>query len=145
MNHAGTVLSDDSGFRRLVGYDVEIGDGCATLRLELGPRHLNRSDVLHGGVIMTLLDAACGYACTGGHDDPDYRGLVTVSMTTNFIGVIDSGLVRVEAKVTGGGRKLVFAEGRVFDAGETLIATGAGTFRRMRGRARTVDRGDTTE
>ncbi len=135
MSGDNPVLNIESGFKKHVGYDVETGDGTATLTLDIKPFHLNRSDVLHGGVIMTVLDAACGYACTAGHDDPDYPGLVTVSMTCNFVGIVDEGRVRVEAVQTGGGRRLVFTEAKVFDEHGDVIATATGTYKRLAGRA----------
>jgi acyl-coenzyme A thioesterase PaaI-like protein len=37
-------------------------EGYAEFRLDLQPELLNRQRVLQGGVVATLLDAACGYA-----------------------------------------------------------------------------------
>ncbi len=122
------------GFRTLVGYVVETTPQRAKLTLELGPKHLNRAGVLHGGVLMTAFDSACGYACMAGHDDPETPSLVTVTMTTNFIKSLDGGTLYVDAWLTGGGRSTVFAEARAYDAKDRTVGTASGTFRRLRGR-----------
>ncbi len=131
MDQPVTTISADSGFQRNMGYKVELGDGTATVTLELEERHLNRSGIAHGGTLMALFDAAMGYACVNDFEERGYRGLVTVSMTTNFIGRAAEGTVRVEAQQAGGGRKLVFCDARAYDDEGSLIATATGTFRRF--------------
>jgi acyl-CoA thioesterase len=125
-------IEHESGFRQLVGYDVELSPRQAHLTLELEAKHLNRGGVLHGGVLMTLFDAACGYACMAFHDDPQTPSLVTVSMNTNFMASVDKGVLRIEAKITGGGRSTVFTEAEAFDEAGQVIATATGIFRRLR-------------
>ncbi len=124
-------ISGDSGFQRNMGYHVEAGDGEATVTLELAERHLNRAGIAHGGTVMALFDAAMGYACAPAVKEDGYRGLVTVSMTTNFIGPASDGTLRVEGRRTGGGRKLVFCEAKAFDSAGELVATCTGTFRKF--------------
>ena len=47
----------------LMGYHLaEWSEGQAVVELEIGPPHLNRAGVVHGGVLATLLDTALGYA-----------------------------------------------------------------------------------
>ena len=62
---------------------VHAGIDRSELRLSLEPRHLNGLDVAHGGLIMTLLDAAMGAAARA--KDPDGRGVVTIEMKTSFL------------------------------------------------------------
>ncbi len=124
-------ISGDSGFQRNMGYRVEVRDGEATVTLDLAERHLNRAGIAHGGTVMALFDAAMGYACAPVVKEDGYRGLVTVSMTTNFIGPARDGALRVEGKRTGGGRKLMFCEAKAYDAAGELIATCTGTFRKF--------------
>lgn len=132
MDDQAKSVSGESGFQRNMGYRVEVRDGAATITLELAERHLNRAGIAHGGTIMALLDAAMGHACVPA-DGQGFRGMVTVSMTTSFLHPVAEGTVRVEARPTGGGRKLIFAEARAFDDAGTLLATCAGTFRRFLG------------
>src|SRR5207302_7524014 len=50
------------GFNVLIGYRLaEWRDDFARLELALEAKHLNRSGVVHGGVLATMLDVALGY------------------------------------------------------------------------------------
>ena len=51
------------GLPVLMGYRLtEWSAERAVVELVVGPQHLNRSGVLHGGVLATLLDSALGFA-----------------------------------------------------------------------------------
>src|SRR3546814_17616494 len=56
-----------------------------TFALYIEPRHLNRQRSLHGGLIATMLDAACGYS--GAYSEPGEpkRHAVTVMLNTSYI------------------------------------------------------------
>jgi acyl-CoA thioesterase len=43
-----------------------VGDDSASLRLTIGPQHLNSHAICHGGVIFTLADCAFAYASNAG-------------------------------------------------------------------------------
>ena len=131
MDDARFSITSDSGFQRNMGYKVETGDGFATVTLDLAEHHMNRANMLHGGALMSLFDAALGYASAATVRKEGYGGLVTVSITTNFLKPVTSGSVRVEAQRIGGGRKLIFASGEAFDEAGELFATCSGTFRRF--------------
>jgi len=64
-----------SGYQQLMGYRlVEWREGLAIAELAVGPQHLNISGVLHGGVLMSLLDTVCGYAgCFSAEPGPTRR------------------------------------------------------------------------
>ena len=91
------------------------------MRPDLG----NHFEALHGGVIATLLDVAMA---TAGRSLYPEGGVVTVSMTTNFLSSPKEGRVVARGKVQKAGRSLVYCEGEVLDAKGTLVATGIGTF-----------------
>ncbi|MGI9413205.1 MAG: PaaI family thioesterase [Hyphomicrobiales bacterium] len=131
MDRPTTRITRDSGFQHNMGYRVETSDGHAVVTLELAEHHLNRAGLLHGGALMSLFDAALGYASAAESREGEHGGLVTVSITTNFIKAAASGTVRVEARRVGGGRKLIFASGEAFDRNGDLLATCSGTFRRL--------------
>ena len=120
----------DSPFNRLIGFTIsEWRDGEVELTLELRPELLNRSGILHGGVLATLIDAAGGFSGCYSAEPGRVRRALSLSLTTNFTGQSKQGLVRVVGRKRAGGRKVFFAGVEVFnDAGE-LIATGVGTYR----------------
>lgn len=120
---------DQSGARELVGYHSGIPDGeSGSCSLEIGPQHLNRLGLLHGGFVSMLLDNGCGAAVRSVLGNLDSRA-VTVSLSVNFISGAGSGWVTATGRVTGGGRSLKFAEAELRDDSGRLLATGSATFR----------------
>ena len=60
---AATVPPADNPLLDYLGIRLaSVGDGHCVFELDLEPRHLNRQGSVQGGVIATMLDAACGYA-----------------------------------------------------------------------------------
>ena len=121
---------EPGGFQQMVGYEItdwEVGRAVIVLHVE--EKHGNRHGLAHGGVLMTIMDAACTRAGAVGPDTSDIRRAATVTMTTNFIAPVKPGPVRCEAEKTGGGRRLFFAEARAYDSEDNLVATATATCR----------------
>ena len=125
------ISSIETGeFQKLIGYEItDWGPGFAVIELELKDEHCNRHGNPHGGVLMTLLDAACTRAGTVGPETHEIGRAATISVSTNFIGVAQGGKLRVEGKKTGGGRRLFFAEAHAYDEKGNLVASAVGTCR----------------
>ena len=104
-------------------------EGSARVEAPVTEKLMNRQGLPHGGVHATLLDSAMGYAgCYTG--DPDQRQMaLTLSLTVNYVGQPAGTRLIAEGQVTGGGRKTYFAEGRLLDDQETLLATATGVFK----------------
>jgi uncharacterized protein (TIGR00369 family) len=127
-----TNIADlSSGFRDLLGIRwCGMEDGAVVLELPIRPDHLNFSGTVHGGVIMSLIDIACGLAVMApAPSSRTPRSALTLSLTTSFTGQAQAGTVRVIGRQRAGGRKIVFATAEVFNAHGALIALGEGTFR----------------
>lgn len=119
---------EPGGFQKMVGYEItEWRAGYAVIELDLTEHHANRQGPAHGGVLMTLLDAACTRAGAVDPDSGDIRTAATVSMTTNFIRPATTGKLRCVARKTGGGRRIFFAAADVFDAAGELLASAVTT------------------
>lgn len=104
-------------------------EGYCQFELPLAPFLMNRFGIPHGGVHAMMLDTVMGFCgCYTG--DPDNRQMaMTLSMTVNFLAQAQGGVMIGEGRVTGGGRKTFFAEGKVHDDTGILMATGTGVFR----------------
>src|SRR5437899_5714149 len=125
------------GFNVLLGYRLaEWREDFARLELVLEPKHLNRSGVVHGGVLATMLDVTLGYAGVYTAEPGRVRRAVTLSMTTSFLGQAKSGVLNCLARRRGGGKTIFMATGEVLDEGGQLIALGEGTFRYIAERPR---------
>ena len=129
-NMPNKITVEPGAFQKLIGYEItDWGPGYAIIELELEDRHLNRHGNPHGGVLMTLLDAACTRSGTVDPETGEIWRASTVNVTTNFIGIAKGGILRIEGRKIGGGRRLFFAEAHAYDGEENLIASAVGTCR----------------
>ena len=122
----------------MLGFNAELGftlteweDGYAKLEMELTEKHLNRSGILHGGVIATIIDAVGGYCGVWVPAGAEKKRALTLSLTTSFMGTTREGRIYATAKRRGGGRSVFFASCEVYSPDGTLIAMGEGTYKTM--------------
>ena len=125
------IIRDETGPQRLIGYVLNVGraDGCAECWLEVNETHLNRHGVLHGGIVSALLDSACGATGSLTVDKSGRAPFLTISLTTQFLAPAREGRVTATGRVVGGGRSLLFIEGKLTDEDGRLIATANGVFK----------------
>lgn len=118
------------GFNKELGFRmVEWSLDHAVLTLEIEPRHLNRSGIVHGGFLATMMDAAGSCAGVYPIEPGRKRRCVTVSMTTNYLGQTKSGTITCTAHRNGGGRTLFTATAEVRAQDGALLAIGQGIYR----------------
>jgi uncharacterized protein (TIGR00369 family) len=121
----------DNAFLEYLGVQlVDWREGHCELALDIGPAHLNRQSSLQGGVIATLLDAACGYAGLHVAGDAAVGNAVTVMLTISYVRKVDHGRIRALGHVVRTGRSLYFAAADLITDDDRLIATAQGTFKR---------------
>lgn len=132
MTDAGLIV-DDSPVQRLLGFvvDVSQGDGSARCLLDVQQDHINRSGVVHGGIITTLLDCAGGITASLGVDETGMAPFLTVSLNVQFIASITSGRVTATGMRRGGGRNLQFVDVALESDEGLLLATAQGVFKRI--------------
>lgn len=100
--------------------------GRAIYELTVGPQHLNRRGVAHGGVISGLLDMALGTAVVSSILPEEWCG--TMQLSVQFREPVLPGPVVAEGRMARRGRTAAFAEGEVRDARGTILATAQGTW-----------------
>ncbi len=129
-----SVIRDETGTQSLLGYllDVGQGDGCARCLLDVGPQHMNRQGLLHGGVATVLLDSAMGATASLTVDETGRHPFSTVSLTVSFLAPGQQGGVTATGVVTGKGRSLVFLDGELVHDDGTVIARATGVFKKAR-------------
>ena len=127
-------LTPKTGFANLVGYRLTAWrEDHAELDMTVEDRHLNRSGVMHGGVLATVIDAACGYAgCYSAEPDRPRRAF-TLSLNCTFTGVAEHGAqLTIRAVRTGGGRGIFFAAAEVFDQHDRLVGRGDAVYKYLK-------------
>jgi uncharacterized protein (TIGR00369 family) len=134
-DHRLQVLNDADGFNARTGIVLtEWTDGFGAVRVDLASHHVNPMEVIHGGLYTSMLDVTL--AMTGSFrpaPDPLFPGL-TLSLTTQFLSIatLDDRYLVAEARRTGGGRSVFFADGVVRAPSGRTIATASGIFKPSR-------------
>jgi uncharacterized protein (TIGR00369 family) len=96
--------------------------------LRVLPKHANARGTAHGGLLMTLLDIALGYA-SGLSQDPPAK-LTTASLTADFVGAPAVGdWVEAHVDVQKVGGRLAFANAFLVANGER-VTRGSAVFAR---------------
>lgn len=117
-------------FHDLIGLElVEWRDGFARIACETGPRHTNRSGIVHGGVMLSMIDQAAAYAGLWCSVPGNIRRAVTLDLDCRFTGQVAGGRLVAEGRLVTRGRNIFFCRTEVFDTGGTLVAFGASTHR----------------
>lgn len=119
------------GFHNMLGYHLTRWEpGLAEMTLELGPQHMNRSGVMHGGLVTTLIDSSFGYAVCYCDVPGRVRRCMTLSLTTTYVGQAGEGdVVRATGRVRGGGRRIVTCSGELVNDAGDVLAIGEGVYR----------------
>lgn len=113
----GPLFYQPQGMGARVGFQVE-------------DKHRNRGQMVHGGMVCTLIDTAMAVALRTalGQVPGDPQRLVTTQMSVSFIGNASPGeWIEARIDVLKTGSRLAFLEGKVY-AGERCIAQASGQF-----------------
>ena len=105
----------------------ELGHGTAKLSLPVVDHLTNSLGSVHGGVIMSLLDVALCTAARTLHAES--QGVITINLSTSFIGAGSGERLLAEARVMKDGRSMSFVEGEARNADGSLVAKAIGTVR----------------
>ncbi|MDY7537309.1 PaaI family thioesterase [Undibacterium sp. RTI2.1] len=110
---------------------LEMDGGNAKLTLDLTERHMNSWQIVHGGVLMTMLDVVMAMA--GRSLCEDLKGVVTVEMKTTFLqpGGITGGHIEARGHAFHRSTTMCFCEGEIWN-GDKLVAKAMGTFKYLR-------------
>ncbi|KIG11417.1 PaaI family thioesterase [Caballeronia concitans] len=123
-------LALESPFIDMLGVElVKAVDGESEVRLPLGNAHLNTWGIAHGGVTMTLLDAALAIAARSLAGDG--IGVVTVEMKVNFMQP-GRGELRGYGRVLHRSTTMAYCEGEIRDSEGHFVAKALGTFKYMK-------------
>jgi uncharacterized protein (TIGR00369 family) len=108
-----------------------LGEGTARLSMSLPKHFTNSLGTAHGGVILSLLDVALCTAARTLH--PDSTGVITIDLSTSFIGGGKGDKLIAEARVLKDARNVTFVEGEAKNADGSLVAKAIGTVKVRKG------------
>ena len=105
----------------------ELGKGSAKLSVPITTELTNSLGTAHGGVIMSLLDVALCTAARTLH--PDSIGVITIDLSTSFIGGASGNRLIADARVLKDGRSMSFVEAEAKNEDGSLVAKAIATVR----------------
>jgi acyl-CoA thioesterase len=102
---------------------VDLSKGYAKVKMELKKEHLNWENMVHGGIVTTVLDQAFGCACNTLDNIH-----VAVQMNVHFMKAPAVGeTIYAESKVIHAGKRMGTSEMKVCDSKGNDIARATGT------------------
>lgn len=104
-----------------------LGEGTARLSMPIEGHMKNSLGTAHGGVIMSLLDVALCTAARTLH--PESIGVVTIDLSTSFIGGATGTQLLADARVLKDGRSMSFVEAEARNDDGSLVAKAIATVR----------------
>ncbi|WP_424814718.1 PaaI family thioesterase [Roseococcus sp. YIM B11640] len=124
-----------SPFHEHLGIEIlEWREGFARLACLPVRHHANRSGIVHGGVMLALLDQVNAFAGLFCDVPGRTRRAVTLDLDTRFTGQGKLGVrLLAEGHLVTAGRAIFFARGEVKDEEGRLIAFGSSTHRYREG------------
>ena len=111
---------DRQGFMRTLGAVLEsVESGIVTITCAFDEGLTQQHGLLHGGVVASLVDVACGYAALSVM--PAEQEVLTVEFKVHFLKPAKTDRVIAVGQVVQAGRTLTVCEGSVFDATRTRL------------------------
>jgi uncharacterized protein (TIGR00369 family) len=117
---------------------MDMGIGYSVLEIDLTQKHLQPYGMVHGGVFASIIDAAAFWAVYFGIED-DAAGMTTVDLKLNFLAPAASGKLIARGRQIKAGRTLGYAEAKVVDQNEKVLAHGTSTVIILPGKAVEAD------
>ncbi|WP_148895810.1 PaaI family thioesterase [Geothermobacter ehrlichii] len=118
----------DDGFLAYMGFRlVEWDIDYAVMEFTVGPQHLNRHQIIHGGVLTSIIDSVAGFAGLYGPGGQLRKG-VTLSVTTSFTGKASSGTIRAVGRKKTAGKTTFVSTVEVIAEDGKRIALGQATY-----------------
>ena len=105
---------------------VEVSEARTVIALDVERRHLNAMNIVHGGVLSSLLDNAMGLAVMRAH--PGKR-TVTTNLNVHFVASLGVGTLTTTATVLHETRSTITVQANVVDQDGKLGTIGTGSFR----------------
>jgi uncharacterized protein (TIGR00369 family) len=116
-----------SPFAKLLGIEcVNASDGNAEVTLYPQESHKNIWHVVHGGVLLTMLDVGMSMAARSNMSDE--QGVLTINLASNFVDVAAGECIKVCASTIKMTATMAFVEAKLY-SDSRLCATGSATFK----------------
>ena len=124
-NDIGPPKKSFKGFMNTMGARMtEWAPDRATIEVDVSDVHLNGIDVVHGGVMASLIDTAGAHAAIYCEEPGRIRQAMTVSLNVSLVGNVKTGTLIASARVRKAGKTIFVSACDVHDQEGNLLATG---------------------
>jgi uncharacterized protein (TIGR00369 family) len=120
LMYAESPIFAKAGFRV-----VKLGEGYAEISFPMSEEIRRRGGMVHGGIIMYVLDSVCGLAVISRNQGVDQ---FTVELKVNFLEQLHKPPFKAVGRIVRMGGRLAVAEGEVADADGKVCAKALGTW-----------------
>jgi len=103
----------------------ELTEEHAIISLELGQQHKNMMGIVHGGVMMSMLDNAMGLVVMFA----EKGNTVTASMNTHFLANVASGNIMCKAELLHRTKRTITLTAQILDEQNNMLAWASGAYR----------------
>lgn len=107
--------------RLLGGKVVDLEDNYCQFEFDIGKAYCHSIDIVQGGFITAMLDAAMSHAVFG--NDLSVIGVSSLEIKTSYLEPTRAGKLKVEGHILKSTYKTAFMEGKLFNAEGQLCAT----------------------
>ena len=114
-------ISSQNPYHQKCGFHVtDCGEGSCEIHMDVSPSDKNLWNIVHGGVLFSLCDAASGMAIRTTHEGH----YVTMSSSFHFLrAAMGEETLRASARIIKDGRSIALVEVKLYE-GENFIADG---------------------
>jgi len=116
----------------------ELGMGYSVLEIDVSEKHLNPFGGVHGGLFSSIIDSAASWAIFYSIED-ETAGLTSVDLNLSYLSPGIEGKLIAEGRQIKLGRTLGYADCKVTDINEKLLALGTLTVMVLPGKAPVVN------
>lgn len=122
------LCNDDPCHQQMGIRALEISKERGVCRLELKAWHLNLENVIHGGILFSVMDSTMGF-CIYPHLEKDER-ILAIDLKINYLKPArrEMKTVRCEAKLVARTRRLAVSEGELLSPDGGILCKALGTF-----------------
>ncbi len=114
-------------YAKFIGLEMgELGDGIATIHLDVRDELMQNQQVVHGGAIASIIDTASAFALLT-RIELDER-VTTTDLTIHYLRPITAGRMTATAKIIRGGRRLFVLSVELTNDQGALAATAVTTY-----------------
>lgn len=113
--------------------EVDLESKSCTFEFDISTQFCHSMDVVQGGFVTAMVDAAMSHAVFG--LDKSIDNVSSLEIKTNYLEPTRAGKLRAVGSILKSGYKVAFLEAQLFDAQGTLTATASSVAKLVRAKA----------